>query len=117
MAKMALQWRIPNEELAARTEAFASLMERIGESAFECAVERLISESTSRSFPRPGDLRAYAIDSGQHEDRSWWRDPNCPKCHGAGWFYVADHEANRLYDRTDAQAVLRCRQPNCLHRR
>ena len=111
---MQANWPLNEERLPILIE-YRKLFDLVGEERFRAGVQNVL-ESTTQFFPSIGQFRTY-LPNPPVGERTWWRDPNCPKCHGTGWFYVRDHEANRLYGRTDAQAVLRCREPNCLHRK
>jgi hypothetical protein len=111
------QWTIEQTKLAGKREQLLILLREVGTVRFKHAIQRAIETHHGDFCPPIGFFRNCVVSrvTMSDDDRGFWRDPNCARCHGSGWFYVRDYEADNLYKRDGHQAVLRCREPECLH--
>jgi hypothetical protein len=116
MYKLTSQWSVNQQALAGKREQLFILLREIGKHRFDQTIQRCVTDYTSDYCPPIGIIRNFIPHSPTGDKRSWWRDPNCPNCHGDGWEDVPDPEADRLYKCEGSTAVIRCSNPNCLHR-
>ena len=103
-------WPISDERLEAVKNEFQIVWNEVGESRFERAVGKIVQESDRQFFPTVGEFRSFIPVAPRG---GFWRDPNCPDCHGTGF-----KEVTTLVKRPDGtwqnREVARCRREGCL---
>lgn len=109
------EWSIDQAFVFGKREELHALLREVGKRRFNAAIDRTVKTHQGNFCPTTAQIRANVrTRSGDKNDRKFWRDPNCPKCHGVGWFYVSDYDADKVFNKSGHQAVLRCREPGCL---
>lgn len=111
------QWPVEQLKIAGKREQLLILLREVGPTRFAHALQHSITEHESEFCPSIGVIRKFVSHSDSTDKRSWWRDPNCSKCHGTGWQMIPHPEADKLYKQQGHQMAKRCRQSGCLHRR
>jgi hypothetical protein len=115
VGQLEAQWTIKPEDRQRKGEALARFLKAVGPYDFRAAILRCIDEHDGKFCPNMGQIRSY-VRNAKHDERDWYRDAHCPKCHGSGWIYVPDPEADALYKKPGHQAVIRCREAGCLRK-
>lgn len=103
-------WPLNEERAETKTEELRNLWREVGGRRFDAAVNRIVNEHKGEFFPTIGEFRSFLPS----DEKIWWRDPNCPDCHGTGFKEVAPQVKmpNRVWQ---DRAVARCKKENCLH--
>ena len=110
LKRLIANWPLNEERAETKAEELRSLWKEVGGHRFEAAVGRIVNEHKGDFFPTIGEFRSFLPAEGQ----SWWRDPNCPDCHGDGFKEVTP-QVLMPNSKWQDREVTRCRREGCLH--
>jgi hypothetical protein len=95
------QWPIEPELVYGKRVQLLRLLIEVGAKRFGQAIQRTLDTFDGKFCPSISVIRANV----RNDQRNWERNPDCPKCHGNGWVYVASHR------------VTRCNEPGCMRQK
>jgi hypothetical protein len=114
--KLTSQWRIEPTQMAGKREQLFVLLVEVGSRRFKDAIQRTIETHTGDFCPTIATIRGN-VGNIVLSERKWYRNPECPRCHGTGWFDVPDRDANGIYGSEGHRMLSRCHEPGCVVRK